>query len=144
VELRDWVRRYENTLDPEHHISHRMKLPGPQTSGSDAAVIEGLNPLPALGASVVGRPKVQTEQLGEEEMARIRAKGIRKTTTVPAGLQGNDRLVMIVLESWRAPDVEPPVLSITHKSFYRRCSEADAEFSRGRAGSDAIPRARRL
>jgi hypothetical protein len=25
--------------------------------------------------------------------------------------------VTIVLESWRAPDIEPPVLSITHNPF---------------------------
>jgi hypothetical protein len=117
VELRDWVAGYEYTLDTENHVAHRMKLPGPQTKGSDAVAIEARSPQPVTGGSASAGPAPLKEDLGEKVIDGVRAKGVRTTTTVPAGLRGNDRAVTIVHESWTAPNIEPPVLVTTRDPF---------------------------
>jgi len=55
--------------------------------------------------------KSQPEDLGEQIIEGVRAKGQRVKITMPAGQIGNERPLDIVHESWYSPDLQTVVLS---------------------------------
>jgi hypothetical protein len=50
-------------------------------------------------------PKTVVEQLGTQRMGGLLAIGTRTTTTIPAGMEGNDRVLTVVSEIWRSQDM---------------------------------------
>jgi hypothetical protein len=50
-------------------------------------------------------PKTVVEQLGTQWIEGLLAKGMRTTTTIPAGMEGNDRVLTVVSEIWVATDM---------------------------------------
>jgi len=52
-----------------------------------------------------------SEDLGEEVIEGVRAKGKRETQNIPVGKIGNDRPIQVVSESWYSDDLQAIVLS---------------------------------
>ncbi len=52
-----------------------------------------------------------TEELGEQNIEGVNAKGTRTTTTIPAGAIGNERPIETVYEKWYSPELQVVVFS---------------------------------
>ncbi|HET7130822.1 MAG TPA: hypothetical protein VFJ95_01185, partial [Gammaproteobacteria bacterium] len=66
---------------------------------------------PAFAVSSAAMPgPVATEDLGEQVLEGVLARGTRHTETIAAGAIGNDRPIEIVAEEWFSPDIEAVVL----------------------------------
>jgi uncharacterized protein (TIGR02246 family) len=115
IEIRDFVAGYEYTLDTENLIAHRIRIP-PDVGYShtaNTAVIPVDGPLPSFGVIVGGnRAKSVTETLGKKTIEGSLSDGRRVTTTIPVGLQGNDKALVSTVETWIAQDLKMVVLSI--------------------------------
>ncbi len=46
------------------------------------------------------RPKTTSEDLGTQSIEGVLAEGVRATTILPVGSQGNDRPILVVRETW--------------------------------------------
>ncbi len=66
--------------------------------------------LPSLGAAFAPFANA-TEDLGQQVLEGVLARGTRRTQTIPAGTFGNERPIQIVAEQWYAPDLEAVVSS---------------------------------
>jgi len=53
----------------------------------------------------------RTEDLGEQNIEGVSAKGTRTITTIPAGAIGNDRPIETVYEKWYSDDLQMVVFS---------------------------------
>lgn len=98
-------------LDPRNHTAHEVgALPkiAPQAPPRKMAAPQSPPPRPKSD-----RPKVTREDLGTQMMEGLLVQGIRTTTTIPAGAQGNDRPMQIVTETWSSPDLKVTVLRMT-------------------------------
>jgi hypothetical protein len=49
---------------------------------------------------------VKVEDLGEQTVQGVLAKGTRRTTTIPTGAIGNDRPIVSVTEEWISPELK--------------------------------------
>jgi hypothetical protein len=91
-------------LNPRDHTAQKTEVrrrtapPPPQASGAAA------NSAPAPPAP----PRPTLEDLGTQVIEGLEAKGLRTTTTVPAGAEGNDRPLQITTEMWTS--LNPPLL----------------------------------
>jgi len=56
-------------------------------------------------------PKRTTEPLGSETIEGLPAEGTRTTEIIPAGLEGNDRPITVVRESWVSSDLRVAILT---------------------------------
>jgi hypothetical protein len=63
------------------------------------------------GPGVPGQKDAKVEQLGEQTIEGVTAKGTRRTVTIPAGQIGNEQPISIVSESWYSPELKMTVLS---------------------------------
>jgi hypothetical protein len=75
-----------------------------------------------LGSVIAGAPRAaqagQTpqftrEDLGSKVIDGVLAEGMRITTTIPVGMEGNDRPLVNSTETWTSPDLKTAVLRIT-------------------------------
>ena len=114
VEIRDFVAGYEYTLDPENRVAHRMRIPADlrHSTAANTVTIPIEGPLPSVGAVVtINRPQPVTESLGTQMIEGSLAGGRRVTTTIPAGIDGNDKALVSTSETWIARDLKLVVLS---------------------------------
>ena len=137
IEIQDPLAGYGYTLDPQNKIAHRYQLKTPEmlqpvparaastTSGGMGygvgAGVAGALRSGEFNATVSGpanaaagtpaRPAMQREDLGEQVIEGIAAKGTRITQTFPTGSQGNDRPFSIVNETWMSTELREMVLS---------------------------------
>ncbi len=51
-----------------------------------------------------------SESLGTQTMEGVTVEGHRTTTTIPVGVQGNDRPLVSTNETWTSPDLKVTVL----------------------------------
>src|SRR6185503_6239175 len=65
-------------------------------------------PLPSGAPPPFGRA---TEDLGQQVLEGVLARGTRRTQTIPAGTFGNERPIQIVADQWYSPDLEAVVSS---------------------------------
>ena len=56
---------------------------------------------------------VKTESLGKQVIEGVECTGTKETTTVPAGVVGNERALETVTEHWYSPDLQQEVLTKT-------------------------------
>jgi hypothetical protein len=74
----------------------------------------GMRAFPTMGAAVAAVPfaagEVTTEDLGEQILQGVRARGSRETRTIPAGTIGNERPIDIVTERWYSEEIDADVL----------------------------------
>jgi len=76
---------------------------GPPVRGA-AVAFSTTGPAPAPFATA-------TEDLGQQVLEGVLARGTRRTQTIPAGTFGNERPIQIVAEQWYAPELEAVVSS---------------------------------
>jgi hypothetical protein len=67
------------------------------------------------GAAIHGLPGLAqvdsvTEQLGEQVLEGVLARGTRQTHTIPAGAMGNERPIEVVTEQWHSDELEALLL----------------------------------
>ncbi len=87
--------------------------PGVAIRGAVAGTRVGLGAgTPSFSVSGFGFPGGQTttDDLGEQVLEGVLARGTRLTQTIPAGTIGNERAIEIVAEQWYAEDIEAVVL----------------------------------
>jgi hypothetical protein len=91
-----------------------FELPVPPPGGPAGAGVgvRTYGPAFAIGgvATAVGAAAVTTEDLGEQILEGVLARGTRHTQTIPAGDIGNERPIEIVADEWYAADIEAVVL----------------------------------
>lgn len=85
VELDDPAAGIEYVLEPKRRLAHRFTVGSGPAAEQDAATGE------SLGAWVI---------------QGLRAEGQRLVTTIPAGVEHNDAPVVIITETWSAPDLK--------------------------------------
>jgi hypothetical protein len=64
-------------------------------------------------ARAFGPSESTTEDLGEQVLEGVLAHGTRETSTIPAGVLGNQRAIVITSERWYSPDIDAVVSSKT-------------------------------
>lgn len=73
-------------------------------------------PVPAAGKTAVAQkdsspqPETRTEKLDGKTIEGVYAEGVRITTTIPAGYEGNDRPIVTVRETWTSPELKTVLL----------------------------------
>jgi hypothetical protein len=65
-------------------------------------------------------PHLTTEDLGQQVLEGVLARGTRRTQAIPAGAVGNERPIEIVAEQWYSPDLDAVVQS---RNFDPRAGE---------------------
>jgi hypothetical protein len=74
------------------------------------AGVRAFPPLAATAISAFGPGETATEDLGEQILEGLRARGTRHTQTIAAGAIGNERPIEIVTENWYSAEIEADVL----------------------------------
>lgn len=91
-----------------------------EDSGPVRAVIRGASP-PSVPVAARNGPffvfrsaaddaNTTVEDLGEQVLQGVLARGTRRTQTIPAGAIGNERPIEIVSETWHSPELEVDVM----------------------------------
>jgi len=137
ITITDPVAGVRYTLDTHAKVASKMPL-NPKVLGEAGALKSGGNsvymvskrvgpmgPDPAAGPGQVmimknivtnGGPvgdgvEPQSESLGDQTIAGVRATGTKITTTIPAGKMGNEQPINIVSERWYSPDLQVTVMT---------------------------------
>jgi hypothetical protein len=130
VEINDPVAGVRYTLDSQGKVAHRVttQVPGGGAQGAGlarlgatgavapvpAAVVPATPGLPLPSAALIRAQRDSTEEkLAPQMIEGVLAEGVRRTTVIPEGAQGNDRPFSITSETWTAPDLKMVVLSKT-------------------------------
>ena len=71
------------------------------------------DPPATVAARAFGPSESTTEDLGEQVLEGVLAHGTRETSTIPAGVLGNEREIVITSERWYSADIEAVVSSET-------------------------------
>ena len=61
---------------------------------------------PALGVTDDGQKTIRRESLGKKQMDGVEAEGIRETQTVKAGVNGNNKPLVTIRETWYSPQLQ--------------------------------------
>ncbi len=96
-------------LDPRNktaRVQHFPKLPL-QTSP-----IASAKPSATAAAPPQRLPVLKTEKLGSKEIEGFVANGTRRTRTIEAGQEGNEKPITAVNENWYSPDLKTALLAI--------------------------------
>jgi hypothetical protein len=104
IVIYDPVAGFGYTLLPQTANAYRSKLPEKATRPGVAEQPQRA----AFSASPPAQdvdPKTVVEHLGTQRMEGLLAVGMRTTTTIPAGAEGNDRVLTVVWEIWTAKDM---------------------------------------
>jgi hypothetical protein len=104
-----------NVEEPPAPFEVPLVSPGPGVAirGAVAGVrVDRGVGMPAVGVSAFGFPggEAATEDLGDQVLEGVLARGTRHTQTIPAGAIGNERAIEIVAEQWYSKDIEAVVL----------------------------------
>jgi len=133
VTIIDPVAGIRYMLDAENKVAHKMTLDPPgsfSTSAGDSnssakgdRVFFSHNPggpeSSGASANVVFRkagqstsePAESKENLGEQTINGIRARGTRMTTTIPSGKEGNDRAINVTSERWYSSELKATIMT---------------------------------
>jgi hypothetical protein len=102
VHARDVVIEAEGSPAP-HVGTFEVPLPPPAPGIA-------FSPMGAISAMPFAPGEVTTEDLGEQILEGVLARGSRETRTIPAGAIGNERPIDIVMERWYSEELEADVL----------------------------------
>jgi hypothetical protein len=116
VEISDPVANVGYTLDTQNKIAHRYTFAAPPVRQMPAATVRSGSfsataPPPAATATAHPRPQTSHEELGQQMIEGVLAKGQRYVQTWPVGSQGNDRPFQTTSETWMSTDLNLVVLS---------------------------------
>ncbi len=119
VEIRDPVAGFAYILDSENKVIHRVKLqmnpnmqpyrPAAQPSRQGAGSYT-VNSTQVMSNGVV----TKSEHLGFQQVEGVEVQGTRTTMTYPAGYQGADREIAVIIERWSSPYFGSDVLYQTN------------------------------
>jgi hypothetical protein len=100
----DPVARTRTTLNVRQKMAYTFHLPElkPARPTVDEKKLEELR----AAAKRRPTPNFQMKKLGGKSVSGIFAEGTRTTRVIPAGMQGNDREIRVVIEQWVSPDLK--------------------------------------
>jgi hypothetical protein len=79
-------------------------------AGAGPVAMRAFGAAPVAGAFGFPGAQTVTEDLGEQVLEGVLARGTRHTQTIPAGTIGNERAIDIVAEQWYSDEIEAVVL----------------------------------
>jgi hypothetical protein len=83
----------------------------PHVTG-EAMTISSVGPISWVAAGSAGTTSpATTEDLGEQVVEGVMAKGTRTTTVIPAGAIGNEQPITVTSEEWFSPDLKVLVMT---------------------------------
>lgn len=82
-----------------------------QVQRSVVVTTAGEGPVFKVGAEITTKGETTKEDLGEQTIEGVLAKGTRTTTILPAGAVDNEQPIRIVSEEWFSPDLQVLVLT---------------------------------
>ena len=88
-------------------LGETFELPVPPPGVAGVARVAAFPPTAAV---VAPWGEVTTEELGEQILQGVLARGSRETHTIPAGAIGNERPIAMVMERWYSEELEADVL----------------------------------
>jgi hypothetical protein len=105
VEIHDVVAGYRYILDTTNKVAHRSAiLPRPAV----ADVAHSAGPKAVDGSP---RREFTNESLGTQIIEGLTCQGSRFKMTYPVGTKGNDRPIIVSIDSWTSPELSLMVLS---------------------------------
>jgi hypothetical protein len=99
VQINDPVAGYSYVLDMQNHVAHRSKLTV-RTRPAPAGVRAERGLAPPLNTSTHDGVTTTREALGTQMMEGVNVVGLRMTTVIEAGAQGNDAPITTTSEDW--------------------------------------------
>ncbi len=139
VEIEDPAAGLQYILEPFHKIGHRFSLapvlPSPGAPETPTVVAPPSIAFPAPPGS-----KTEVEDLGAWVIQGLRAEGVRRTIRIPTGKipegaiavgEDTDRFLVIVEETWTAPDLR---IAVREKLYDPRWGESTTELIKIRTG----------
>jgi hypothetical protein len=114
INIEDPVEGVQYVLTPHNHTATRIVIrridpPPPPPKPPVNAPPNTLPPPPPRRSEL--KVSTQTEDLGTQMIEGVWAKGTRRTMTIPANSQGNDRPIVTVAETWFSDDLRLEVLT---------------------------------
>lgn len=111
VSITDPVARVHYVLDTKHATGTRAPILDSSPTPPGPAVLLG------PGVKITGTRKLpdsysKTEDLGKRVIVGVECHGERSTMTLPAGLMGNERAIVVTNEVWRSTELGLVILSI--------------------------------
>jgi hypothetical protein len=105
IEIRDYVANLEYTLDVANHVAHRMKFITEPTSKT-ANVLPHDRFIPEQGSAASPQRQSSRQSLGTRTIEGLLCDGTRETTTIPAGVEGNDKPIIVTTDVWSSRDLK--------------------------------------
>jgi TonB family protein len=150
VEIDDPAAGVQYVLEPSHRVAHRFKLspslPSANTQKEVAASGDAAPSVVAPAAMAFATPagsRTETEDLGAWVIEGLRAEGVRRTIRMPGGKipagavavgEDGDRALVIVQETWVAPDLQ---IVVREKLYDPRWGESTTELIKIHAAEQA-------
>jgi hypothetical protein len=97
VLLQDPVVGLTYLLDQNARTARRLSVPQSQAADSQAP----------------SQSDAKSESLGSQVIEGVQAEGTRLTRTIPAGQSGNERAIVVTIETWYSPDLQTVLISRT-------------------------------
>jgi hypothetical protein len=119
-----------------------LPLPPPGAGGiavaTGAARVQAFQPAGVAFAAfgVEAGAEANKEDLGEQVLEGVLARGTRQTQTIRAGMIGNERDIEIVAEEWYSEDIEAVVLRRTYDPRFGETSYRLVNLVRGEPSPD--------
>lgn len=106
IQVFDPVAGFSYWLTPTNAVATRKSLGEPEASPKgNAQPPHSSVQAPAPTQPQELRPKSVVEKLGTQMMEGLLVTGRRTTVTFPAGMEGNDRSIVVVSEVWDSSDM---------------------------------------
>jgi hypothetical protein len=109
INIVDPVEGVQYSVNPHNHTATRIVFPARPPKLPPPPPTKTLPPPPPRPAEL--KVSTQTEDLGTQMIEGAWAKGTRRTMTIPANSQGNDRPIVTVAETWFSDDLRLEVLT---------------------------------
>jgi hypothetical protein len=101
IHIFDPVAGFSYILTPEPAVASRHRLDDPATSLEQDKKLQHSS-APVSASVRTPNPEPVVEQLGSQLMEGFSVTGRKITTTIPAGAEGNDRVLTLVTEIWES------------------------------------------
>jgi hypothetical protein len=85
----------------------------PHATGAAGGMVTSVGPVSwvTAGHAIAGAEPPKTEDLGQQVIEGVTAKGTRTTTVIPAGAIGNELPITVTSEEWKAVDLKVLVMT---------------------------------
>jgi hypothetical protein len=119
-----------------------LPVPAPGAAGiavaTAAASVQAFQPAAVAFGAFGAEPgaEAKKEDLGEQVLEGVLARGTRQTQTIPAGVIGNEREIEVVAEEWYSKDIEAVVLRRTYDPRFGETNYRLVNLVRGEPSPD--------